>query len=106
MEESFTEKVKGIIKKIPRGKVATYGQIAMLAGNPHAARQVVWILHSSSDKDNLPWHRVINKNGRISLKPGQGYEMQISMLSDEGVIFGKNDTINLGKFIWKPRRQS
>ncbi len=73
---SFTQRVKDIIKKIPKGKVATYGQIATCAGNPRATRVVVWILNSSSQKDKLPWHRVINSKGQISLKPGHGYELQ------------------------------
>ena len=82
---SFSQRIKDIIKKIPRGKVATYGQIATMAGNPRAARQVVRILHSSSRKDRLPWHRVINSKGRISLKPGFGYETQKSLLLKERI---------------------
>jgi methylated-DNA-protein-cysteine methyltransferase-like protein len=66
---SFSQRVKDVIKKIPRGKIATYGQSAACAGNPRAARQVVWTLNSSSRKDKLPWHRVINSKGQISLKP-------------------------------------
>ena len=99
---SFTEAVKSLIRKISRGKVATYGQIAALAGNPRAARQVVRILHSSSQTDNLPWHRVINSKGGISLKPGQGYELQKSLLETEGVAFGLNDLIDLERFLWVP----
>ncbi len=65
MNYSFSERVKEHIKQIPHGKVAMYGQIATYARNPRAARQVAWILHSSSRKDSLPWHRVINNKGRI-----------------------------------------
>jgi len=103
-EETFTDRVKSIIKKIPKGRVATYGQIAALAGNPRAARQVVRILHSSSRKDKLPWHRVINAKGGISLKPGQGYELQRSLLEKEGVAFGLSDIIDFDRFLWAPRR--
>ncbi|MHA1457965.1 MAG: MGMT family protein [Promethearchaeota archaeon] len=60
MPSEFTQEVIKIIKNIPKGKVLTYGMIAKLAGNPRAARQVSWILHSSSKKYDLPWHRVIN----------------------------------------------
>lgn len=97
---SFTLKVKEIIRKIPRGKVATYGQIAAYAGNPRAARQVAWILNSSSRKDKLPWHRVINRNGKISLKPNHGYEIQKMLLKKEGVKFDKNDIINFKRYLW------
>jgi methylated-DNA-protein-cysteine methyltransferase-like protein len=98
---SLTEQIKELIRQIPRGMVATYGQIAAMAGNPLAARQVVRILHSSSKKDRLPWHRVINSKGRISLEPGFGYEEQKSLLLKEGVRFDESDKINLERFLWK-----
>jgi methylated-DNA-protein-cysteine methyltransferase-like protein len=97
-----TQRVKNIIRQIPRGKVATYGQIAALAGNPRAARQVVWILNSSSQKDKLPWHRVVNRKGQISLKPGQGYEIQKALLQEEGVRFDDNYKINFDRHLWSP----
>ncbi|UCE67020.1 MAG: MGMT family protein [Candidatus Zixiibacteriota bacterium] len=99
--DSFGQKVKKLIRSIPRGKVATYGQIAAYGGNPLAARQVVRILHTSSNKERLPWHRVINRKGQIALKPGQGYEMQKQLLQKEGVTFNDSDTIDLKKFLWK-----
>ena len=102
-KETFHQRTKNIIKKIPRGKVATYGQIAALAGNPHAARQVVWVLHSASEKDRLPWHRVVNAQGRISLKPGHGYEIQKALLQEEGISFGKDDKIDFDHHLWAPR---
>jgi len=101
--EPFTVIVKAILKQIPRGKVATYGQIAALAGNPRAARQVVRILHSSTKKDKLPWHRVVNTQRKIGLRPGSGYELQQAMLKKEGVKFGIGDRINFERFQWKPR---
>ncbi len=104
--EPFTAIVKGILKQIPRGKVATYGQIAALAGNPRAARQVVRILHSSSDKDKLPWHRVVNGQRKIGLPPGSGYELQQSMLKREGVTFGIGDRIDFERFQWRPQANS
>ncbi|MDP4172315.1 MAG: MGMT family protein, partial [Bacillota bacterium] len=58
--ERFTERAMEIIKQIPAGKVMTYGQVARVAGSPRAARQVVRILHSMSEKYSLPWHRVLN----------------------------------------------
>ena len=102
MVSLFTLTVKKIIKEIPRGKVATYGLIAAHSGNPRAARQVARILHSSSKKDNLPWHRVVNRKGRISLKPAQGFEIQKQMLRREGVVFDGKNTIDLDVYLWQP----
>ena len=72
MKESFYDRTVNLIRSIPEGRVATYGQIAGYAGSRRAARQVAYILHSSSEKHALPWHRVVNSKGGISLKPGQG----------------------------------
>jgi methylated-DNA-protein-cysteine methyltransferase-like protein len=104
-DHSFTLRAKKIIKKVPEGKVATYGQVATLAGNPRGARQVVRILCSYWEKDKLPWHRIVNRQGKISLKPNQGYEIQKQMLRDEGVIFREDDTIDFDRFLWSPVRR-
>ena len=96
MGTDFHQRVVAIIKKIPKGKVATYGQIAALAGNPRAARQVVRILHSSSQKEQLPWHRVVNRQGQISLRSGSGYETQKELLKEEGIAFGISDNQLMG----------
>ncbi len=102
MNTPFYQRAKESIKKIPKGKVATYGQIAAFAGNPRAARQVAWILHSSSRKDKLPWHRVVNSKGRISLKRNYGYEMQKELLKREGIRFNQDDRIDFKNYLWKP----
>ncbi len=102
MADIFYKSVIRIIKRIPSGRVATYGQIAAMAGNPRAARQVVRTLHTASDKERLPWHRVINGKGQISLRPGSGYEIQKAMLEAEKIGFGINDTIDLDRFLWIP----
>lgn len=107
MEQSFdpnhiSNKIKKLIKQIPRGRVATYGQIAFLAGFPGSTRQVVWILHSCSKKDNLPWHRVINRKGKISLKPNAGFEKQKKLLEQEGIVFNDQNQIDLDRFLWEP----
>ena len=99
---SFSQRLKSLIKNVPRGKVATYGQIAGLAGNPRAARQVVRILNSSWEKDKLPWYRIVNRTGRISLKPGQGYEIQKQLLEKEGIRFRDDDTIDFDRYLWSP----
>ncbi len=84
---------------IPIGKVATYGQIAQLAGNNKAARQISRILHSSSEKHDLPWHRVINSHGKISLRSGDGFEMQKAIMESESIIVS-GDRIDLKVFQW------
>ena len=99
-DSSLGQRVKEVIKKVPKGKVATYGQIAALAGNPRAARQVVRILHTSSGKERLPWHRIVNRQGRIALKPGYGYEIQRELLLGEGVEFDENDAIDFDRYLW------
>lgn len=99
---SFSRRVRTIIRSIPKGKVATYGRVATYAGNPRGARQVVRVLHTSTRKDKLPWHRVVNREGRIALKPNYGYEIQKALLEKEGVEFGKDDTIDLARHLWSP----
>ena len=97
------------MRRIPRGKVASYGQIAVLAGNAYAARQVARLLHSLSRKERLPWHRVINFRGTISLQ-GEAGEQQRSLLEREGVQFGLRGKVDLERFLWlaapKPPPQS
>ena len=98
----FEDRAKSVIKAIPRGKVATYAQVAALAGNHRAARQVVRVLHTSSEKDRLPWHRVINSRGGISLGRGRGFEEQKRRLLAEGVCVSRSGRIALEKFQWEP----
>ena len=96
--EPFTERVVAIIKGIPAGKVMTYGQIARLAGSPRAARQVVRVLHTQSKKYKLPWHRVINIKGEISIVDFESRDMQKMFLESEGVTFINNNTVNLNEY--------
>lgn len=100
---SLTHRIRRIIKCIPFGKVATYGQVARLAGDPRGARQVAWILASSSRKENLPWHRVINSRGAISLPRGAGFEEQKIKLLEENVKFKQDGSIDLEIYRWHPR---
>jgi methylated-DNA-protein-cysteine methyltransferase-like protein len=104
MNTKFHLRVLKILKRIPSGKVATYGQIALYAGNPRAARQVAWILHSSSEKENLPWQRVVNRQGFISLRPGTGFEQQQALLDAEGVPSDHSGKIDLHRYRWKPKK--
>lgn len=98
----FTEKVIRIIQSIPEGKVMTYGGIARAAGSPRGARQVVRILHSMSRKYKLPWHRVINAKGMISLTEDESSSLQKLYLLDEGIIFDEKGTVDLKQFQFHP----
>jgi methylated-DNA-protein-cysteine methyltransferase related protein len=102
----FTKAVIDAIRKIPVGKIATYKQIAELAGKPQASRGVAWILKSCSTRYNLPWHRVINSRGRISFdRTTHNYRQQKQRLKNEGVIFSDAGEVNLAQFQWKKFRR-
>jgi len=101
-DQNFTERVRGLVLSVPFGRVATYGQIAVLAGNPGGARQVAWILHASSRKYGLPWHRIVNSRGGISLKPGCGYEAQRDLLMQENIGPDESGIVDLDRFLWNP----
>lgn len=95
----FAEVVIDIIKQIPYGFVASYGQVAVYAGKPGAARAVGWILRQAQDHD-IPWHRVINNQGRISIK-GNWFadaQMQADLLRKEGIVVSKNFSIDIEKY--------
>lgn len=97
----FTLKVISLIKKIPRGKVATYGQIARLAGKPHSARAVGWILNSCARKYKLPWQRILNSQGKISFHPmTREFVIQKRLLENEGVIVSHSGSLNLYQYQW------
>lgn len=98
--QEFTQNVVALIKSVPEGKVCTYGTIALMAGHPKGARQVTRILHAMSRKYNLPWHRIINAKGQISLPKSQGYEEQKALLESEGICFGLKDRIDLEQYLW------
>jgi methylated-DNA-protein-cysteine methyltransferase-like protein len=102
-ETPFTREVKRVLRTVPRGRVATYGQIAALAGRERAARGVAWILHSSSEAAGLPWHRVIGAAGAIALPRGRGFEEQKKRLLAEGVAVGPRGRIDLKRCRWEPR---
>jgi methylated-DNA-protein-cysteine methyltransferase-like protein len=97
--KEISQTIIAIIKEIPPGKVLSYGEIARRAGHPATARLVSYLLHSSSEKHNLPWHRVINSQGKISLT-GLGGEEQKQLLESEGVIF-ENGKTDLKKFTYQ-----
>lgn len=102
---SFKEQVIKKIKLIPPGKVATYGQIAALAGSPRAALMVGRILRYSSENEQLPWQRVINSKGRISIiNLAYPAELQAKLLQEEGVEVEKRAGsyfVNLAHYLWQ-----
>jgi methylated-DNA-protein-cysteine methyltransferase-like protein len=100
--ERFTEAVIKIIKSIPSGYVMSYGQIARVAGSPRGARQVVRVLHSMSEKHNLPWHRVINSKGEIGIQDEELFFTQRNFLEDEGIKFKGKYTIDIEKYRYHP----
>ena len=99
--KTFEQRVKETIRSIPLGKVATYGQIAALAGNYRGARQVARVLHSSSEKEHLPWHRVVSGKGEISLPRGAGFETQKKLLTAERVGVSDRGRIDFAIYLWE-----
>lgn len=95
------------VRRIPRGRVATYGQVAALAGLPRHARQVGYALHALPENSRVPWHRVVNAKGEISLRPSTGHDqLQRLLLEKEGVRFGPAGRIDLKRFQWGAGRRA
>jgi methylated-DNA-protein-cysteine methyltransferase-like protein len=99
------ERIYGVVRRIPRGRVSTYGDVAALAGLAGHARQVGYALHALPDRSNVPWHRVVNAQGRISTGRGvAGGELpQRFRLEKEGIRFGANGRIPLARYRWPAR---
>jgi methylated-DNA-protein-cysteine methyltransferase-like protein len=96
------ERVWRTVRRIPQGRVATYGQVALVAGYPRQARLVGYALHHTPDDVAIPWHRVINARGAISFPKGSSrYEMQLDRLLEEGVEF-VHDRVDLDRYGWRP----
>jgi methylated-DNA-protein-cysteine methyltransferase-like protein len=97
---STYEAIWETVRQIPRGKVATYGQIASESGFPRQSRMVGYALHALPVSSNVPWHRVINARGRISFpERGESYNRQKRLLRSEGVTFVR-DVVDLERFGW------
>ena len=98
---STFDKIYECVKQIPEGKVATYGQIALLAGNPRWARVVGYALHVNPDPSTIKCHRVVNREGRVSEAFAfGGMNMQIALLRKEGVEVSDNGYVDLKKYQW------
>ena len=96
--------IYAVVKRIPRGRVATYGQIAKLAGSPGRARQVGYALHALAPSTVVPWQRVVNAAGGISLDPMNGGLTQRVLLEKEGIVFDVRGRVALSRYQWRPRR--
>ena len=99
---STYEKIYSVVNQIPYGHIATYGQVAGLAGIPRQARQVGYALSHLTD-DKIPWHRVINARGEISGRSNPDYaRLQRILLEEEGITFSPDGRTSLTRFLWKP----
>ena len=97
MTES-TRRIIEAIKAVPPGRVSSYRDTALRAGLPNGARQVVRVLHSMSETQGLPWHRIIRADGHIALPEGGGRELQTALLRAEGVRISKTGRIDLDQY--------
>ena len=98
------EAIYDVVMRIPRGRVATYGQIAELAGIPRQPRRIGYALSALPQGSGVPWHRVINARGEISVRSkGRAETVQRRLLKQEGIIFGRDGRIPLERFRWEPK---
>ncbi|MDR0854721.1 MAG: MGMT family protein [Clostridiales Family XIII bacterium] len=101
MAKNSFEIIYDVVRQIPEGRVATYGQIARLAGNPRWSRVVGYALHVNPDPEHIPCHRVVNRLGEVSSAFAfGGPNMQVVYLEDEGVIFGEDGRVPLDEYQW------
>jgi methylated-DNA-protein-cysteine methyltransferase-like protein len=103
-ERTDYDRIFAVVRRIPRGRVATYGQIASLAGLRGGARRVGYALFSLPSATALPWQRVVNAQGGISLDPTASGLTQRLLLEKEGVLFDGRGRIALARYQWRPRR--
>lgn len=102
--ESLYKRIYATVKKIPRGKVASYGQVARVAGLERHARMVGYALHALSEENihDVPWQRVINAQGYISIRSNPlAAKIQRKLLEQEGIEFNDKDKVDFKKFGWK-----
>jgi methylated-DNA-protein-cysteine methyltransferase-like protein len=100
LSESY-RRIYQAVKQIPPGRVATYGQIAAIAGYHRQARMVGYALHSIPEGWDIPWHRVINSQGKISLSNSGWGKLQRILLEQEGIEFSSKGNISLVKYRWE-----
>jgi methylated-DNA-protein-cysteine methyltransferase-like protein len=101
------QRIYAVVRRIPAGRVATYGQIASLAGLAGHARQVGYALHALPEGSLLPWHRVVNASGRISQRAVPGGELvQRLLLEREGIRIDSRGRVALSRLRWAPRAKA
>jgi methylated-DNA-protein-cysteine methyltransferase-like protein len=104
---SSYQRIYAVVRRIPEGRVATYGQVASLAGLAGHARQVGYALHALPDGTAIPWHRVVNAKGGISLRSMPGGELvQRGLLEREGIPLDPRGRVPLARVRWQPRLKS
>ena len=96
----FFEQVYRLVRQVPPGRVTSYGAIARMLGHPHAARTVGWALHGLPEGSDVPWHRVINSQGRVSTGLRDGADLQRALLEAEGIEFDARGTVDWEQFGW------
>ncbi|MCA9398238.1 MAG: MGMT family protein [Candidatus Omnitrophica bacterium] len=102
MSEEVYKTIYSVIHQIPKGRVATYGQVAKLAGIPQQPRRVGYALRILPEGAEVPWHRVVNAQGKISMRWELGcVDLQRVLLEKEGIIFDNDGRIILNNFLWK-----
>jgi methylated-DNA-protein-cysteine methyltransferase-like protein len=107
MATGRNQRVYAAVERIPRGRVATYGQIAALIGLGGGARQVGYALHDLPDGTDVPWHRVINARGEVSRRKVFGSDLAQRMrLQREGVQFNLRGRVDLAHFGWRPKTRA
>ena len=100
-------RIHALVRRIPRGRVATYGQLAALAGLGGHARQVGYALHALGPGSNVPWQRVVNARGEVSPRRMPGCDaLQRVLLEREGVVFNARGRIDLARQGWRPRARA
>ena len=96
-------KIYAVVRRIPAGRVATYGQVASVAGLPGHARQVGYALHALPEGSDVPWQRVINAKGEVSPRATPGWDgYQRQLLEEEGVTFDARGRVSLERWRWDP----
>ena len=101
--DNFFERVYEIVRQIPEGKVTTYGAIAKALGTAKSARMVGWAMNASHNLEDVPAHRVVNRNGMLTGKHHfEGTNLMQQLLENEGVKIIDNKIVDLDKFIWYP----
>jgi len=101
-EKTYQDRVYSLVKQIPKGRVMTYGQIALILGEGYTARTVGYVMHGA-DSERVPWQRVINSQGKCSTgRLTMPVNLQQELLDAEGIVFSKNGKCDLNRYLWYP----